>query len=185
MIKIHFTIKEKRGEDKEVVGKISSIGLYFIDQPNIRKGVTRWTSLRDDNLNRCRDKQPVFTTDGIGIITKPKLTRDETGQIIQPIGVNVRIRTLKKEKIFYNLANLNVVDIVDAETGAKYPAVEMDYPFLLLDDMPVEFVVNRNQRAMLSLANRKKLADMKMFTKKSNGIQLLNLLIKKGKWNIK
>jgi hypothetical protein len=183
MIKVHFSVKEKRGSAGETIGKISSIGLHFIEQDNIIKGVVRLTSLKDDTFERLRKGQTVLTSDGLGIIVDHEAKVDESGNKISPLGVNVRVRNSGKNKIFYNLRNLDVVDIINNETGRRYPAVDMDYPYLLIDDAVVDFIIDRKKQARLSLSSRRKYADLKTFTKKVNGIQLLHLLIKKGIWN--
>jgi hypothetical protein len=182
MIRVHFSVKRKLNTDKAITGKIVSIGLHFIEQPNVKEGIIRLSNLRDDKFKRLKHNQTVLTADGLGVIKDPDIKKDEQGNPILPMGVNVRVRNLNKNKIFYNLSNLKVIDIIENSTGFKYPALETDYPYLLLDDLPITFVVSKTNVAMLSIASRRKLENIKMFTKKANGIQLLNNLINKGIW---
>jgi hypothetical protein len=186
MIRVHFTVKEKRGSGDEILGKISSIGLHFIEQyRDVVKGVVRLTTLKDDKFGRLKNEQLVITADGLGIIKDCTKKFDADGKEIKPLGINVRVRNLNRNKIFYNLKNLKVVDIINNETGLRYPAIESDYPYLLIDDAVVDFIIDKKKKARLSLSSRRQYADLKTFTKKVNGIQLLNLLIKKGIWNPK
>lgn len=182
--KVHFVIKRKIGEDKEEVGKITSIGLHFVKERKTSKGLIRHVSLKSDTFRRLKNKQLVITTDGFGVIKDYIERKDDDNKIIFPTGVNVKIRNLKKEKIFYNLNNLKVIDIIDNKTGSKHPAIEKDYPLLLIDDMPVEFIINKYNHAALSLSNRKKLNVIKIFAKKSTGLQLLNTMVEKKILNI-
>lgn len=181
MIKVFFSTKRKQGENKESLGKITSIGLYFVDQPKIRKGVTRLTSLKLDTFHRLKNNQLVLTDDGLGFI-KDYAAKDSDDKPISMVGVNVQIRNLGKTKVFYNLGNIRVIDIIDAKSGIKYPAIETDYPYLIVDDMPVKFVTDNNNKAILSVSSRKKLEEVKIFTKKSNGIKILTTLTEKGIW---
>ena len=181
MIKVFFSIKRKQGESKENLGKITSVGLYFIEQPKVRKGVTRLTSLRTDTFNRLKNNQLVLTDDGLGFI-KDYAPKESNDKSISLTGVNVQIRNLGKTKVFYNLGNIRVIDIIDAKSGMKYPAIETDYPYLIVDDMPVKFVTDKTNKAILSVSSRKKLEEVKIFTKKSNGIKILTTLTEKGIW---
>lgn len=182
MIRIHFSIKRKLNTDKAITGKIVSVGLHFIAQPDVKEGIIRLSNLRDDKFKRLKNNQVVLTADGLGVIKDLDIKKDEQGNPILPTGVNVRVRNLNKNKLFYNLGNLKVIDIIENSTGFKYPAVDTDYPYLLLDDLPVTFTVSKNNIAMLSIDSRRKLSNIKMFTKKANGIQLLNNLTQKGIW---
>ena len=187
MIRIHFSVKEKRGGGG-TLGKVSSIGFHIIEQKKVKTGVIRWTSLKNDKFDRLYSGQPVITVDGFGIIScrqNYKVTKNKDGSITLPTGVNVNLRTTRRDKIFYNLGNINVIDIIDSITGARYPAMETDYQFLLLDDYEVEYYVTKSGKAMLSLSARKSLQDVSTFSKRINSIQLLNLLIKKGIWTKK
>ena len=181
-IKIHFSVKRKASADKAIIGKIVSVGIHFVEQKNVRKGLVRLVSLKDDNLRRLKNNQLVITLDGLGVIKDLDLKRDEQNNIIQPLGVNVRVRNLNKNKVFYNLNNLKVIDLIDNKTGDRYQAIDSDYPYLLIDDLPVNFIVDSSNRAMLSIDSRKKLEGVKMFSKKTNGIKLLNNLNEKGLW---
>jgi hypothetical protein len=182
MISIHFSVKRKTGENKEFLGKISSIGFHIIEQPNVKKGLVRLTTISKDKFKRLKNNQLVVTPDGLGTIRNYAITRDTEGQLIQPGGVNVRVRNLNKNKTYYNLNHIQVIDIIDSISGSKYPVIESDYPMLLVDDAPVEFVINKANRANLSLRSRKQYADVKIFAKKQGGITILNELIKKGLW---
>jgi hypothetical protein len=182
--KLHFVIKRKVGEDEEILGKITSIGLHFVEERKPSKGLVRLTSLKNDTFKRLKNNQIVLTSDGLGFIKDYSEKKGEDHRVILPVGVNVRVRNLKKEKIYYNLSNLKVIDIIDNKTGNKYPAIERDYPLLVIDDMPVEFIVNKYGHAVLSLSYRKKLKVVKIFTKKSTGLQLMNTMIEKGMLNI-
>jgi hypothetical protein len=182
MIRFHFTIKRKVSPDKDILGRITSIGFHFIEQPESKKGIIRLTSLKNDKFGRLKNGQLVMTEDGFGVIKGYKEIKDDTGKISFRTGVNVKLRNLSKDKIFYNLNNIKVVDIIDNKTGDKFPAIESDYPYLLLDEAPVDFLVNKANKAILSLDSRRKLSVVKIFTKKTNGIKLFNLLIQKGIW---
>lgn len=184
MIKIHFSIKRKTGEDKEIVGKVSSIGLHFIEQPNVQKGIVRLTPLNKDKFNRMKNHQLVITPDGLGFIKDHSVKRDEEDSILVTKGTNVRLRGLNKTKTFFNVNHIKVVDIIDNTGNNRYPVVEQDYPLLIVDDAPVEFYVGKNGRASLSLSAREQYAPLKIFSKKVNGIKILNELIQKGKWTL-
>jgi hypothetical protein len=178
-IRIHFSIKRKYGETEEALGKITSIGFHVIDQPDCKKGIVRLTSINKDKFNRLKNNQLVITPDGLGTIKDYSIKRDEQGNLIQPGGVNVRVRSINKNKLYFNLNHVQVVDIVDNITGIKYPAVESDYPLLLIDDSPVEFIVNKNNRANLSLDTRHKYDNIRIFAKRQDGLRLLDQLITK------
>ena len=180
MIKIHVSIKRRQGNNKEILGKISSIGLHFIEQPDILKGVVRHTDLKSDTFKRLHNRQVVLTPDGLGCIQDYTEKLDENGKIIFPTGVNVRVRSLNKNKVFYNLNHIYVIDIIEAKNGRKYQVRESDYPLLVVDDAPVEFVTDLSHVAELSIANRRRLENMTIFTKKQNGIKILKELIEKG-----
>jgi hypothetical protein len=178
MIRIHFSIKRKYGETEESLGKITNIGFHIIEQPKIIKGTSRLTSINKDKFSRLQNNQLVITPDGLGIIKDYSIKKDEQGRLIQPGGVNVRVHSTKKVKQYYNLNNVQVVDVIDNENN-WYPVVERDYPFLLMPDVPVEFLVNKNGRANLSLSSRDKYDNIKMFAKRQDGRQLLSQLITK------
>jgi hypothetical protein len=181
MIKIHFSIKRKYAETNEPLGKIINVGFHIIDQPKIVKGTSRLTSISKDKFNRLQNNQLVITLDGLGIIKDYSIKRDKQGRLIQPGGVNVRVHSTKRVKQYYNLNNVQVVDVIDNENN-WYPVVERDYPLLLMPDVPVEFLVNKNGKANLSLSTRKKYDIIRLFAKRQNGRQLMNnLIIKKIK----
>lgn len=160
MIKLSFSIKRNPG----------------------KKGVIRLRSLSSDK-NRVRNGQLVITQDGLGTIKEYMAKKDEQGRLELPHGVNVAVRNLKHKERVYKLSDVNVVDIIDAKTGDKYPAAESDYQLLLVDDVPVEFIVTRKKRAMITEKSRKELGAVKIFAKKQNGIKILNQLIKDNIWN--
>ena len=86
-------------------------------------------------------------------------------------------------KSFYNLDQLKLVDIIEDISGNRYPVVSSDYKYLVIDDMPVEFIVNKSQVANLSFSSRDKYSSMKIFSKKQNGTKILTELITKKVWN--
>ena len=200
MIKFHFSIKRKVGkglintsttDKKKIVrlnefepsGEIVSVGFHFIDQPKVRKGLVRLTSINKDKFNRLKNNQLVITPDGFGVIQDYEIKKDPENLLILPDGVNVRVRGIKKTKKYFNLNAIKVVDIIDSKQGTRYPASVQDYYLLVIDDMPVEYVSNKDYTASLSLSNREKLSSIKIYSKKQNGIGILNELINKKKWN--
>jgi len=162
MIKISFSVKRNLG----------------------KKGIVRLRTVSNDKL-RLRDGQLVITPDGMGTIVEHKTIIGENGKPKEPHGVKVKIRTLKYKARIYKLTDVNVIDIIDNKTGDKYPASESDYSMLLADQTPVEFIVTRKNRAMLTAKSREQLAPTRIFAKKQNGIKILNELIEKGLWNLK
>lgn len=147
-----------------------------------RKGVIRLKSLYSDK-KRAINGQLVITTDGLGTIKEQFAKKDEKGNLIMQHGVNVAVRNLKYKGRVYNPRDVQVVDIIDAKTGTHYPAVESDYCLLLLDDAPVEFIVTRKGKAILTDKSRKSLEACKMFARKQNGIKLFNELTSKNIWS--
>ena len=141
----------------------------------------RLRSLKSDR-NRVRNGQLVITDDGLGSIKEYMAKRDEQGRLELPNGVNVAVRNLKYKGRIYGLNNVQVVDIVDVKTGTKYPAVESDYLYLLLDDAPVEFRITRKGKAILTERSRKQLRVCKVFSRKQNGIKIFKELTDKGIW---
>lgn len=162
MIKISFLIKRNPG----------------------KKGVVRLRPLSQEK-NRLRNKQLVITPDGLGTIKENMPKVDDKGRLIiaNGCGVNVMVRNLKYKARVYNMKDVHVVDIIDAKSGNRYPSVESDYQLLLLDDAPVEFIVTRKGKAILTERSRKELSICKIFAKKQNGIKIFNELIEKRKWS--
>ena len=159
MIKFHFSIKRNPG----------------------KKGVIRLRNLSSAK-DRLKNDQLVITQDGLGTIKEYLAKKDDTGHLVLPAGVNIKVRNLKYKSRVYNLNDVKVVDIIDAKSGTRYPAVESDYSSLLLDDAPVEFIVTRKNKASLTERSREELKVCKIFAKKQNGIKLFNELIEKGIW---
>jgi hypothetical protein len=201
MIRLHFSIKRRVNKglintstkdikkiDKlnssEVTGKIVSVGFHFIDQPKVRKGLVRLTTIDTDKFHRLRNNQLVITPDGLGVIKDYKLKKDPENRLILPDGLDVRVRGVKNTKKYYNLKAIKVVDIIDSEKGTRYPASVRDYYLLVIDDMPIEYVYNKDYTASLSLSSREKLSSIKILSKKPNGINILNELIAKKIWKI-
>ena len=200
MIKFHFSIKRRVGkglintsttDEKKIkrlettasTGEIVSVGFHFIDQPKVRKGLVRLTTIDTDKFHRLRNNQLVMTPDGFGVIKDYEIKKDPEDHLILPAGLNVRVRGVKKTKKYYNLKAIKVVDIIDSQKGIRYPVSERDYYLLVIDDMPVEYVHNKDYTASLSLNSREKLSNIKILSKKPNGINILNELISKKIWN--
>ena len=183
MIKVHFKVKRKTGENKETLGKIISVGFHIIDQPKVQNGVVRLTKIPDDKFRRLNNNQLVITTEGLGIVKDYIVRKDDNDNTIPPTGVNVKLLNTRKDKFFYNLNHIQVIDVIEIKSGARYPALESDYPLLLVDDAPVEFVLDSHYRANLSLESRHKYNNVKLFAKEANSIKLLYRLIESGIWN--
>jgi hypothetical protein len=162
MLKINFSLKRNPG----------------------KKGIVRLKSVSSDK-DRCKNGQLVLTSDGLGTIKEYMIKKDERGRIIDPHHLLVNVRNLRYKSRTYKASSVNVIDIIDNKTGDKYPANESDYSFLLADQSPVEFIISRKGKAILTSTSRKKLDGTKIFVKKQNGIRILNELIEKGLWPIK
>lgn len=185
MIKFHFVVRRKVGEDKEILGKISSVGFHIIEQSNTKKGLVRLTPVSKDKFDRLKNGQIVLTPDGLGTIKDSK-KRSKIGPVMKSEAVDIQIRGNNRVKSFYNLNQLKLVDIIEDISGDRYPVVSSDYKYLVIDDMPVEFIVNKSQVANLSLSSRDKYSSMKIFSKKQNGTKILTELITKkvNIWNL-
>jgi hypothetical protein len=181
MRKIYLTVKRKYGENDEELGKIISLGFHIIDQPRVSQGVVRLTSIRDDKFRRLKNDQLVITADGLGYIKDYKEKKDSDNNIIVPEGVNVKVR--KQKETFYNLGHIQVIDIMDAFAGTRHPSLETQYPLLLIDDAPVEFVLDKRGRANLSLNSQIKYKPVRLFARESSGIKILGRLIENKLWN--
>jgi hypothetical protein len=183
MIRPHFVIKRKTSTNKdEVIGRLVSVGIHIINQPKIKKGLVRLVKINKTNFTRLHNKQIVITPEGLGVVRDYHPIKDED-EYIMPKTINVRVRNLNRHKLEYLPSQIKVVDIIDDKTGKRYPAIDRDYPLLLLDDALVTFIVDNLGYAHLSLESRGQYANLKIFAKKSNGLRILNELIQKGIWN--
>jgi hypothetical protein len=187
MIKVSFILKRSPGEKstkEDTKGKIT--GLTINVATELRKqGIVRLRNLLSEK-DRLVNGQLVITDDGLGTIKEYFCKKDERGKLVLPQGINIAVRNLKFKNRVYRLNTVKVVDILDNKSGVRYPAVESDYSHLLVDDAPVEFVVTRKGKALLTHKSRKDLEKFKIFARKQNGIKLLNELInKKIAWTTK
>lgn len=157
---------------------------FIIKRNPGRKGVIRLKPLSNEK-KRLRNGQLVLTQDGLGTIKEhfPKNGEDGNLVITDGHGINIAVRNLKYKGRVYNLKDVYVVDIIDEKTGTRYPAVESDYLLLLLDDAPVEFIVTRKNKAILTEKSRKQLSVCKVFSRKQNGIKIFNQLNEQGIWS--
>ncbi|MBE3085871.1 MAG: hypothetical protein IMZ64_06610 [Bacteroidetes bacterium] len=178
MIKITFTIKKSLGKLGGMLTTLSK------QRKPKRQGVVRLKSLSTDKSDlRLRTGQLVITPDGLGTIKEYMAKKDDFGRLILPAGVNVAVRNLEFRNRIYHLGSAKVVDIIDVKSGDRYPAAESCYSRLVADDAPVEFVVTKKGRALLTDDSVEKLDKYVVFAKRRNGIRLLNELIEKQIWN--
>jgi hypothetical protein len=181
MIKISFSIKRSPGKLNEP-GKLEGI-LINLNQREKKQGIIRLKTLSSIRDNRLKSGQLVITKDGLGTIKECMCKKDDHNRLILPNGVNISVKNLKFKDRVYRLSEVNVVDIVDNKSGTHYPAAESDYSRLLVDDTPVQFVVTRKNKALLTERSRQELEKYVIFAKKQNGIKTLYELIEKNIWN--